>query len=335
MAVFHDGAAWVAQVGLFLVLGLLITPSRLGSVLSDGIVLALVVLLVARPVATMTMTSPREFTLRERVVLSWAEMLGATPIVFAALAAAGGISGSREIFDLVSVAVVTSTLLQGLTFEPLARALGLTGVAPLLPRPLAEFGGASRLRAEIVEFPVTAADGAVGRTIRELDLPLGITVALIVRDGEAVSPADGERLKAADTLHLLVREEVSARIPELLARLRSSGPEQRRTAWLDTDDASGRLVTEPWTSEHGDPDDPELLAGIPVIERLRGRRDRRGALVVLEDGRYAVTGTTLAVGPADVVRRYAGRRVAGAPDRAEEAWWREVVAALLRPAASR
>src|SRR5258706_4246614 len=137
IAAFHDGVAWVGQVGLFVMLGLLASPGRLGASFSHGFALALVVILLARPIATFAMTSRREFTIRERVVLSWAELLGATPIVFASVAVASGIPGGDTMFDVVVVAVIVSTLMQGLTFESLARALGLTRVVPLLPRPVA------------------------------------------------------------------------------------------------------------------------------------------------------------------------------------------------------
>jgi cell volume regulation protein A len=230
IAAFHDGVAWVGQVGLFVMLGLLSSPGRLGASFSHGAALALVVILFARPVATFAMTSRREFTARERVVLSWAELLGATPIVFASFAVASGIAGSDMMFDVVVVAVIVSTLLQGLTFEPLARALGLTRVVPLLPRPLAEFGGAARLGAELVEYTVVSTDGAVGHRVRDLFLPLGITLALIVRGEEAVSPVGSARLKSGDTLHFLVRQEVAVRIPELLERLSSAGSVLRPAA---------------------------------------------------------------------------------------------------------
>jgi potassium/hydrogen antiporter len=163
--------------------------------------------------------------LPERLVLSWSELLGATPIVFASLAVAAGIAGSRQLFDIVFVAVVFSTVLQGLTFEPIARALGLTTIAPLLPRPLVEFGG-RRLGAEIVEYPVTATDGTVGRRVRDLMPPPGISLVVIIRGDEALPPTEMARLKAGDVLHFLVREELAHRIPDLLARLREPGWER-------------------------------------------------------------------------------------------------------------
>jgi cell volume regulation protein A len=220
IAVFHDGIAWVAQIGLFLMLGLLVFPSRLGAVAPEGVALGLVVVLIARPLATLVATARQGFSLCEKAVLSCAGLRGAAPVVFATFPIASALPGSKVIFDVVFFAVVVSTLLQGLTFEPLARKLGLTSVIPPLPRPLVEFGGPRRLGAELVEYPVTAVDGVVGRRVRDLEFPLGITLVVIVRGDQVVPPAGATRLNAGDTLYLLVREEVAGRIQELLAGLR-------------------------------------------------------------------------------------------------------------------
>lgn len=330
IAVFHDGLAWIAQLGLFLTLGLLVRPSSLEAVATEGIVLALVLVLFARPLATMAATVGVGFTGPERLVLAWAGLRGAVPIVFATIPVAAGLPGSTAFFNIVFFAVVVSTVLQGLTFEPLARALGLTTIAPVLPRPLVEFGGARRLGAEVVEYPVTVADGVVGRRVRDLELPLGITLAVIVRGDEAVPPMDSSRLHAGDVLHFLVREEIAGRIPELLGRLREPAADARIAERPAGSGELRGLFSVPWTTDHGDPADPDLLLGVLVVERLRVRRDQRGALVQLEDGRYAVTGATLAAGPAEVVRRYARRRLARAPGTAEAMWWEEVADALRR-----
>jgi cell volume regulation protein A len=330
IAVFHDGLAWAAQVALFLVLGLLARPDRLEENLAAGVALALVVVLVSRPLGTFAMTSRREFTTAERALLSWSELVGATPLIFASVAAASGVPGGLAVYDLVFVAAVASTLLQGLTFEPIARVLGLTTVAPLLPPPLVEFGGPGRLGVELVEYQVAMTDGVVGRRVRDLRLPLGVTVPLIVRGEDAVSPSDTALIKAGDTLYLLVREEVAPRISDLIARFRDPGSDSTIAERAAREGALRDLTAEPWTAADGDPVDPHVLKGILVVQRLRRRRDRRGALVALEDGRYGVTGSTVAIGPADMVRRYARRRFVSAPDRGEAAWWEEVAAALRR-----
>jgi cell volume regulation protein A len=220
MAVFHEGLAWVGQVGLFVLLGLLVAPSRLGGdVIPSGIALALLVVVFVRPAATLALTREPEFTVRERVILSWAELLGATPIVFASFAVAAGTPNGLRVFDLVSVAVVVSAALQGLTFEPLARRLGVTRSVLPLPRPLTEFGGPRRLGAEVVEYSVLPDDGVVGRLVSALELPDGTTVALIVRRGRVVS-GSAIRLAPGDVLHLVVEEQSAGRVSELLARLR-------------------------------------------------------------------------------------------------------------------
>jgi cell volume regulation protein A len=330
IAVFHDGLAWIAQVGLFLALGLLVFPGRLDAVAAEGIVLALVVVLIARPLGTLVATAGQGFSLPERFVLSWAGLRGAAPVVFATFPVASGVPGSTVFFDVIFFAVVVSTLLQGMTFEPLARSFGLTSATPLLPRPLVEFGGAHALGAELVEYPVTPADGVVGRRVRDLVLPLGVAPVVVVRGDEAVPPEPTTRFKAGDVLHLLVRDEVRGRIASLVARLRNP-----RADGTIADRTAGRgalrgLVSGAWTARDGDPADPELVSGALVVERLRTRRDGRGALVRLEDGRYAVAGATFAAGRADVLHRYAQRRRTRAASGAEGAWWDEVAAALRR-----
>jgi cell volume regulation protein A len=286
-------------------------------------VLALVVVLLARPLGTLAATRGQGFSLPERAVLSWAGLRGAAPVVFATFPVAMGVPGSAIYFDIIFFAVVVSTLLQGVTFEPFARALNLTSA-------LVEFGGAQSLGAELVEYPVTVADGVVGHRLRDLALPPGVTTPVVVRGQEAVPPEPTTRLKAGDIMHLLVRSELSGRIPALVARLRNPGSD-RRIADLPAEDSELRgLVAEPWLAKDGDPIDPELLSGALVVERVRMRPDLRGALVRLEDGRYALTGTTLVVGLPDVLHRYAQRRLTGAGGGAEARWWTEVAAALRR-----
>jgi cell volume regulation protein A len=328
IAVFHDGLAWTAQVGLFLVLGLLILPHHLGSVAPEGIALGLIVVLLARPLATFAATLGQGFSLPERFVLSWAGMRGGAPVVFATFPVAAGVPGSRVFFDVIFFAVIVSTVLQGTTFERLARALDLTAVRPMLPRAFVEYGGIRRLGAELLEYPVTAADGVVGHRLRELALPNGITPVVVLRGEEAVPPTPETRLRAGDVVHLLVPDDLSVRIPDLVARFRDPGSEQTIAERVEGEAELRGFEAAAWTVEDGDPADPELVSGALVVERLRTRRDLRGALVRLEDGRYAVTGATLAVGPAEVLYRYARRELTRAARGGETAWWGEVAAAL-------
>jgi len=331
MTIFHDGLAWVAQVTLFLTLGLLVFPSQLGGALGQGLLLWLAVTLFARPLAVVAATAFDRYSMGERVLLAAAGMRGGVAVVLATFPVTSGISGSVPFFNTIFIAVVLSTLVQGPTFEPLARWLGLTSSQPPLPRPLADFGTTHGLGAEVLEYAVFTGDGIVGRRVAELELPNEATLTVIVRGDEAVPPRGSTQIKAGDTLHLVAREEVTGQLRQLFDAWRDPVWAPRGGGLLgDADDRAEPLLTEPWEERDGDPSDPDLIAGTPVIERLRERVDTGGALVTLEDGRYAVTGASVAVGSAELVGRYARRRRASAPNGAEQLWWQEVAAALRR-----
>ncbi len=256
IAAFHEGVAWVAQIVLFLTLGLLVFPSQLGDVLIPGTLLALILMFVARPLATVVCTAGRGYTTPERVVLGWAGLRGAVPVVLATFPVIAGVAGSLEFFNIVFFAVVLSTLLQGATFEPLARALGVTTTQPALPRPLAETGTVRGLGAEVVEYPVAADDAVVGRRIRELGLPRDALVNVIVRDGQALPPRGSTRIQAGDSLHVLLRQEAARDFDALLAQWRDGTwpePESRQPTLRST---SMIFTVRPWRPSDGDPARP-------------------------------------------------------------------------------
>jgi cell volume regulation protein A len=226
IAVFHEGAAWVAQIGLFLMLGLLVSPVALASVATEGIALA-VIALVARPVAALLATAGDRFSPQERLVLGWAGLRGAVPVVFATLAVTAGVARGSTLFSMVFIVVVLTTVVQGVTLEPLARALHVTSREPALPRPLADRGTIHRLGAEIVEYPVSPVDGVVGRRVADLGLPEKATVNVIVRGGEAIPPDRSVRIKAGDRLHLLVRKEVAGDVAAIVSRWEDGGLARR------------------------------------------------------------------------------------------------------------
>src|SRR5919108_6435604 len=281
VTVFHQGVAWVAQIALFLTLGLLVFPSQLGDFWLEGTALALVLVLLARPVAAALSTVFDPFSAADRVTLGWAGLRGAVPVVLAIFPVIEAIPESRDFFNIVFFAVVISTLLQGTTFEPLARRLGVTTSEPALPRPLAETGTIRRLGAEIVEYPVGPDDAIVGRVVRELGLPRDALLSVIVRGDEAILPRGSTRIEASDRLHVVVRQEVAQQVPQMLHRWRAGpvGIEPRPTTGLRASTAV--FTARTWTDDDGDPGFPRNVVGVAVLEHLRTRRDRRGALVLL------------------------------------------------------
>jgi potassium/hydrogen antiporter len=329
VAAFHDGLAWVAQIGMFFVLGLLVFPGQLGGVALEGTILALVLMLVARPAATFAATAFERFTAAERLTLGWAGLRGAVPVVLATFPVIDGVPRSLEFFNIVFFAVLLSTLLQGSTFELLARRLGVTTATPALPRPLAETGTIRALGAEVIEFPVSPDDAITGCFVRDLELPREALLNVIVRGGQAIPPRGSTRVYAHDRLHLLVREEVAEDVNDLLDRWRSgpiTQPPERDRRTIRAHRAV--LSVRPASEAEGDASRPLVVDGIDVVRQLRTRRDVPGALVLLADGRYAVCGPIVAVGPPGLLQRHIRRELHTAGSDEERAWWQEVAGAL-------
>jgi potassium/hydrogen antiporter len=323
---FHQGLAWIAQVSMFLTLGLLVFPSQLGDVAVEGTVLALVVVLVARPLGAVVATAGAPFGAGERFVLGWAGLRGAVPVVLATFPVLAGVSDAHEFFNIVFFAVVISTLLQGTTFEPLAHRLGVTTSEPALPRPLSEAGTIRRLGAEVVEVPIAEGDAIAGARVRDLALPRDAVVNVIVRGDQAIPPRGSTRLQAGDRLHVLVRQEAVRQMPALQRRWEHGpiGPPPRPAR---SPEGRGPVFSvRPWDGA-GDPAHPDEVGGQRVVEQLRVRRDVPGALVALADGRYAVTGPLVAVGGHAHLSDWARRRMRRADDD-ERAWLQTVLGAV-------
>jgi cell volume regulation protein A len=186
------------------------------------------------------------------------------------------------------------------------------------------------LGAEVVEYVVDDGDAIAGLRVRELGLPREALVSVIVRDGEAILPRGSTRVEAGDRLHVVVRQEVAKDFLKLIERWRSGpiGPKERPRAGFH-----GRppiFSVRPWAPSDGDAGRPDVVAGRVVVELLRSRHDQPGAVVVLEDGRYAVTGALLIIGSALQVRRQARKCLQQADDETQRAWWQEVIGVLVR-----
>ena len=128
---FHDALSWLAQLGMFIVLGLLVVPSRLPSVAWVAITLALFLMLVARPLSVMACLLPFRTPRREVAYVSWVGLRGSVPIVLATFPMSYGIPGAEDVFDVVFFIVLTSVLVQGLTLVPCARWLGVNEKEPV------------------------------------------------------------------------------------------------------------------------------------------------------------------------------------------------------------
>ncbi|HET8976321.1 MAG TPA: potassium/proton antiporter [Solirubrobacterales bacterium] len=331
---FHQGLGWVSQIALFFLLGLLVFPSQLWDVAGEGLLLSAILMFAVRPLAALVASLPERFSLRERLMLGWAGLRGAIPIWLATFPVVAGIESSEEIFNIIFFVVVTSTLIQGTTFEGLADRLGLTTSEPALPKPLVETGTIRRLGGEVFAHRVEPDAAIVGRPVRDLRLPRQAIVNVIVRGGEAIPPRGSTEIEAGDELHVLVRAEVRDEVEELVGRWRDGPMDQPPRPRMRPRGSPQIFQVRPWSESDGDAGRPEALGGVDVVQRLRTRRDSPGALVLLADGRYGCTGDELvAIGPRRRLADWAARRVALADGGAAQAWWQEIAGVLNAPAA--
>ena len=331
VAAFHEGLGEVAQIGLFILLGLLVFPSALGDVALEGLALSAVLIVVARPLAAFAATAFSSFDLRERAMLGWAGLRGATPIWLATFPVVAGVAGGRQLFAIVFFVVVTSTLVQGATFEPLARWLGLTTEEPALPRRLLESGRIRRMGGDVVSYRLRPGAAAAGHLVRELGLPREALVNVIVRDGRAIPPRGSTEVREGDELHVLVRGELREEVEELTRRWHEGPIGAPAPPRLPPRGAPQVFSVGPG-GEVADPSAPAEIKGVAVVSILRSRRDRPSALVALVDGRYALTtGAVVAVGDRRSLARWCERRAqrVGPDDPAEQAWWQEAIGALI------
>ena len=324
---FHDGLAWVAQLAMFVVLGLLVNPSALPDALLPGIAIAAVLLFAGRPIGVFLVARAARFSTAETAALSWAGLRGAVPIIFATFPVLAGLPRAEAFVAIVFVVVVITTLVQGVSFEPLARRLRVTSTEPALERPLVEVGSVRRLGAELLEVPVRAADAMVGARVKDLGLPREALVSILVRGDDALLPRGSTRIHAEDRLHVLARQEVASELPDLVRRWRSGpvGPAPRPVRRHVS--IAPIFRTGPWDPRDGDPSAPRSVGGSAVVERLLLRRDAPGCLVVLADGRFAVGGSVFLVGSRQAVQRRARQRLGRAAQDGEAVWWQEVIGA--------
>ncbi|MET8047807.1 potassium/proton antiporter [Streptosporangium sp. NPDC005286] len=205
---FAEGVAWLAQIGLFVMLGILVSPSEMPTAVVPGLVAGLILVAVARPLSIMVsafltrLTGIARLNWREQAFLSWAGLRGAVPIVLATIpwAATSIENGTAKlVFNEVFVIVVVYTLLQGPTLPFVAKLLGLS--TPDEARDLeVESAPLEELNADLLQVKVPPTSKLQGVEIFELRLPRDAQVTLIVREGRTFVPTDSTRIKVEDQL---------------------------------------------------------------------------------------------------------------------------------------
>lgn len=223
---FAEGVGWLAQIGLFVLLGLLVSPSDIPGQVVPALVVGFALLLVARPLSVLVSVSWFKVPLRDQVLLSWGGLRGAVPIVLATVPAAAGVPGTEGVVEMVFVLVVAFTLVQAPTLPWVARRLGISEPAvrdlEVESSPLEEIG------ADVLQVKVGPGSHLHGLEVFELRLPEGAEVSLLVRDGRARVPTRTTTLQRGDDLLVVAVSGVRELTEERLFALSERG---RLAAW--------------------------------------------------------------------------------------------------------
>ncbi|MFV3127492.1 potassium/proton antiporter [Niveispirillum sp. KHB5.9] len=297
---FHDGLAWLAQIGLFVMLGLLVTPSQLGPYLVPGVLVAVVLMLVARPIAVFAGLLPFRFTLPELTYISWVGLRGAVPIVLAAMPVLAGVPNAEAYFAVAFVVVLLSLLIQGWTVGPAARLLGL--LAPPQPEPpsradvdLPDGSG------QLAVFTVARDSEAARRGRGKLIIPESVQLLALIQNGRPVRPEDANRLQPGDTVLAMGDGSALAVMDRLFGRKVEAFDEDRPAGDFQIQgDMPAMAVGGMYGFDAGD--DPSLTLSGLMRRRLGhdpslGDRVRVGEMdlivVALDGGKVSVVGIDL------------------------------------------
>ncbi|MYY11818.1 potassium/proton antiporter [Streptomyces sp. SID4919] len=227
---FAEGLGWLAQIGMFVLLGLLVTPHDLADDIVPAIIIGLVLTAVARPLEVVVSLLPFRMSWQEKALMSWAGLRGAVPIILATIPMVNGVEDSRRIFNIVFVLVVVYTLVQGPTLPWLARKLRLGEDAEAADLGI-ESAPLEQLRSHLLSLTILKGSRMHGVEVAELRLPAGSAVTLVVRDGKSFVPLPTTVLRRGDDLLVVATDPVRDAAE---ARLRAVGQGGKLAGWLGT-----------------------------------------------------------------------------------------------------
>ncbi|HYO93421.1 MAG TPA: potassium/proton antiporter [Polyangiaceae bacterium] len=221
---FHDGIAWAGQIAMFVVLGLLSTPSALLDVKGSGLLIAVTLILVARPLAVVPLLLPFGFSWRELSLISWLGLKGAVPIILATYPLISGLAAGPRLFNVVFFVVLLSAVIQGGALPWIARMLKVEEPPEPQPPLSLEISSLSDVNAEIVDYPIDEHSRAARRSLRDLALPETAVVAMIARGKTLIPPRGSSEILAGDHVFIVVDSESRDPVDRIFAR--SRGAEQ-------------------------------------------------------------------------------------------------------------
>ncbi|WP_188454864.1 potassium/proton antiporter [Virgibacillus oceani] len=213
---FNEGFSWMMQIVMFILLGLLVFPNQLLDVSWQGIILSVILMFIARPIAVFICMIFMKYNAKEQLFISWAGLKGAVPIVLATYPIVAGIENSHIIFNAVFFVVLISALVQGSTLSWLASKLGLTGDKDHHDAPSMQLINLGNTDSEIMEVAITSESPAVNVSLIDLELPSNTLIIGIVRDGELITPTGNSVIENHDTLYVLINKRIRDKVKKVL-----------------------------------------------------------------------------------------------------------------------
>lgn len=198
----NDAIAWLSQIAMFLVLGLLVFPSRLLDVAHIGILLALFLAFVARPIVVALCLWPFRYTGKDIAYVGWVGLRGAVPIVLATFPVLANAPGAERIFDIVFFVVVANAIIPGATVGWVTRKLGLESSDPPSPRAVMEIESLTPLKGDLLSFYVDEALAVTGVPLEDLPFPEDSAATLIVRGDRLIAPKPTTMLEPGDHVYV-------------------------------------------------------------------------------------------------------------------------------------
>jgi len=214
----HDALAWIAQVAMFLLLGLLVAPSQVLRAAPAGLSVGLLLACFARPIVVALCLAPFRYPPREIAFVGWLGLRGAVPIILAAFPVLAGVAGAQRVFDVIFFVVLVNAFVPGGTVRWATRRLGVESSRPPLPAASIEVHSTRMIRSELLAFYIDRASAACGAALEDLPLPEGAGAMLILRGDELLPSRPGATLAAGDHLYVFCRPEDRAFVQLLFGR---------------------------------------------------------------------------------------------------------------------
>ncbi|WP_202077384.1 potassium/proton antiporter [Caldalkalibacillus salinus] len=216
---FNEGFAWMMQILMFIVLGLLVMPSQLvTNVVLQGVLLSIVLMFVARPLGVYTSLLLSKYKFKDKLFISWAGLRGAVPIVLATYPMIAGLDYSQMFFNVVFFVVLTSALIQGSTIGALADKLKLTEEERTVPTHSLELISIGQTNTEMVEFFIDEQAKVVGQTLQDIPLPKDVLISAVIRDNQLITPNGDTILQGNDILFILIPKRKIEEVKTILTR---------------------------------------------------------------------------------------------------------------------